>query len=92
MGSNPTGATSLGDVAQRLRALACQASARRFESGRPRSPPVNPARFAGHDDFPAVNYPHMVVVVLRQASEVVILEVPVRIRPYAEKSGPLRGP
>ena len=55
VGSNPTGAMQ-GDVAQRLRALACQASTRRFESGRPRSPPENPARFAGHDDFPAFDF------------------------------------
>ena len=54
MGSNPTGATSLGDVAQRQEHSLVRRKIRRFESGRPRSPPRNPARCAGHDDFAAI--------------------------------------
>ena len=54
MGSNPTGATSLGDVAQRQEHSLVRRKIRRFESGRPRSPPRNPGRCAGHDDFAAI--------------------------------------
>jgi hypothetical protein len=53
VGSNPTGATSPGDVAQRQEQSLVRRKIRRFESGRPRFTPENPARFACHDDFPA---------------------------------------
>jgi hypothetical protein len=99
VGSNPTGATSSGDVAQRQEQSLVRRKIRRFESGRPRFTPENPARFAGHDDFPARSRGFRSKVVVSgprrgrhplhggrgvtAASEVVILEVPVRVRPAA---------